>query len=495
MKEDCLPFHLWLPPEPEPQFFCYQPGPGRRAPLRLFFYANSQHQSPKHMPYQSISPVRHRYLQRDYLGNRSEDNSPLGSYHHDVQQWVRTSKERMHQHCHSLPIAVANPRLLSVAIDDIGRRRILSEEEASIPNWYPWEWLREIQKRILNGSFRRGKYTKHKIPKPGKKGFRTIEVPPDETRIVARNLSSLLTPVLDPDFYHFSLGFRPKRSPAHCLATARSMIERGMHHMVACDIRDAFGTIPKQRLLQILRSRLHQSSVMGLIEELLDRNRKRGIPQGLALSPICLNVYLDHLLDHSWGEQFPGTVLVRYADDLAVFCDTHESAVDCYAALQNRIETIGMQIKESQDEAIFDLSSGEHVNWIGFKMQWANGKLGVHVNESSWYKLEARLLELKYKRDKGEPLTDQNVASTGFQWLVQKALGVREPQVSSVAEQIRQLADDCGLNMTEFTDEDAQAAWQTGQSVAKRARKDVSLWLPQGLTPQQISATVNPQSY
>jgi hypothetical protein len=88
-------------------------------------------------------------------------------------------------------------------------------------------------------------------------------------------------------------------------------------------------------------------------------------------------------------------------------------------------------------------------------------------------------LEQKYERDQGESLTEHDVASIGFQWLVQKAVGVREPQVSSVAEQIRQLADHCGLNMSEFTDEDAQEAWQTGRSVAKRAQADVSKWLPE----------------
>ena len=434
------------------------------------------------MPYQSISPLRHRYLQRDYLGNRSEEVDPIVSYGEDVSDWARTEKSRMYEHCQSLLKAVANPRMLAIALDQVFRAKILSDTtDVEFLNWYwyRWNWLREIQKRILNGSFRPGSYKKHKIPKPGKTGFRTIEVPPDDTRIVARNLSSTLTPLLDPDFYDLSMGFRPKRSPAHCVMAASSLIKQGMHYMVACDIRDAFGTVPKKRMLQILSSRLHQSPVMGLIEELLDPNRKRGIPQGLSFSPICLNVYLDHLLDRWWVKNFPSAVLVRYADDLAIFCDTHESAVDCYAALRDRIETIGMQIKESQDEAIFDLSSGDHVNWIGFNLRWANGKTRVQVSESSWYKLEAKLLERKCKRDKGESLTGQDVASIGFQWLVQKALGVRKTQVHSVAEQIRQLADHCGLNMTEFTDEVAEDAWQSGREMVNRAHQDVSQWLPE----------------
>ncbi|WP_218934130.1 reverse transcriptase domain-containing protein [Rosistilla ulvae] len=368
--------------------------------------------------------------------------------------------------------------MLAIAIDNIGRRRIIRDEYASLPNWYPWDWLREIKNQLLDGSFRRGKYTKYKIPKPGKKGSRTIEVPPDETRIVARNLSNLLTPILDPDFYDFSMGFRPKRSPAHCVMTAKSMIERGMHHMVACDIRDAFGTVPKNRMLQILRSRLHQSPVMGLIEELLDRNRKRGIPQGLSFSPICLNVYLDHLLDRWWCKNFPDTMLVRYADDLAVFCDTQETANQCFDALRNRIVKIGMQINESSHEAINDLACGDRVNWTGFNLRSVNGELRVRVNESSWCKLEANLLEQKHKHEKDESLTGFEVASIGMSWMTQKALGVSKAEVPVVAERVRVLADQCGMNMSEFTDEAAQAAWKTGRRVAERAQVDVSHWLP-----------------
>lgn len=216
----------------------------------------------------------------------------------------------------------------------------------------------------------------------------------------------------------------------------------------------------------------------GSLDNLVRANptRKKGVPQGLSISPICLNVYLDRMLDNWWGKKFPETVLVRYADDIAIFCDTHESAVDCYVALQKRIETIGMKIKESQDEAIYDLSSGNHVDWVGFNLRCSNGEMRVRLSESSWYKLEAKLMEQKHK---GESITDFDVASIGFQWLIQKALGVREAEVLVSAKRIRKLADDCGLNMSKFTDEDALEAWQTGQIVAKRAQDDVSQWLPQ----------------
>ena len=123
------------------------------------------------------------------------------------------AKNRMHEHCQSLLCVVANPRMLARSIDDIGRKKILGDEgPAGLPGWYPWSWLRELQTRVLNGRFRSGKYQKFQHPKIGKEGFRTIEIPDTESRILARSLCNVLTPILDPDFNALSFGFRPGRS-------------------------------------------------------------------------------------------------------------------------------------------------------------------------------------------------------------------------------------------------------------------------------------------
>jgi len=99
-------------------FFSVGAGQTCSAPIvTLFTQIKAQH-----MPYQSISSQRHYYLQRDYLGNRSEFVAPIKSYQEDVEQWALTAKNRMHEHCQSLLKAAANPRLLAEAINQIGRR-------------------------------------------------------------------------------------------------------------------------------------------------------------------------------------------------------------------------------------------------------------------------------------------------------------------------------------------------------------------------------------
>ena len=50
----------------------------------------------------------------------------------------------------------------------------------------------------------------------------------------------------------------------------------------------------------------------------------------------------------------------------------------------------------------------------------------------------------------------------------------------SIAEKIRDLIMQCGLEMSMFTDEVAQEAWEQGHLHWQKARQDVVGWLPQG---------------
>ena len=268
------------------------------------------------MSYQSISPKQHRYLARDYLTNRSEKANPLKSYALDVKGWAQTSVPNMREHCSRLLETAINPPMLGEAIKDIGRKKLIGDDlQSNNPKGLPWYWLRELNKRVLSNEYRGGKYKKCRIPKPGKSGVRTIEVPGRDARVLARSLCNVLTPILDPHFYPLSIGFRPKRCPTHGLAAAKLLCSQNKLHVVTCDIQNAFGMIPKKRMLEILSSRLHQSNAMGLIEELLIPSRKKGIPQGISISPLCMNVYLDHWFDHWFTNMFPSRMMYLHSSD------------------------------------------------------------------------------------------------------------------------------------------------------------------------------------
>lgn len=421
-------------------------------------------------------------LRRVYLSNRVIDGcNPEVAYQIAVDGWALKSKAKRHEHCQSLLQAVANPMRLDASLRELHTKLRLTNDEQEWLCGDPsckWMWLRGVQDELLRRDFSAGKSRKFKIPKPGKAGFRTIEVPSTKTRIVAKTMLKVLAPLLDPDFHPLSIGFRPGRSALHGLAAAEQLVERGLTHWVKCDIRDAFGQIPMPTLMDVLSSRLHGSSIMWLIEEVLGKDRKRGIPQGVAISPLAMNVYLDHFLDHWWVKRFPETCLIRYADDILIACPTRQSAVEAFNALDQRATTIGMPIKEKLTDALFDLSSGDVVGWLGFEIKMTQDELDFSLGVNSWDRLEFKLQEFKVREEKGETFTRDEINSIGFGRVCQKAVAIEKHQITAVAQQIRELAEEANLDMTGFTDDDARKAWSIGRSKWNEAREDVIPWLP-----------------
>ena len=414
------------------------------------------------------------------IDNRGGDFYPFESHQTLIDKWAYLSRARTHAYCQDLLKMAANPTLLMIALEELGRNQLLGESGNAEFSSQIWAWLRDIQKRLLSGTFRRGPYRQVQIPKAGKTGFRTIEVPPDETRIVSRNLSNILSPMLDRDFYPLSIGFRPGRSPLHGLAALDLLLQRGLTYLVACDLQNAFGELPKKRALQILSSRIHASPVMRLVEEILDRHRKKGVPQGISISPLALNLFLDHQLDHWWVKNHGDTVLIRYADDILIACPSHESAVASYTALRDRIQTIGMKVKENKDEAIFDLVNGDVADFLGFRVRLNScGGMQTSINDTSWDKLEIKLAETSYKQiEMCEPVLADQARSVGLGWLQQKAIAIDEAQLPSIVARVRDLGYLYDLDMTLLTDEEAHFGWTSGQDQWLRAKRQVLPWIP-----------------
>ncbi len=421
-------------------------------------------------------------LQSCYLSNRVRElYGPLEAYKLAVKEWALFSADRKHEHCQTLLAAVANPMMLNISLEKLMPKLIRRDADLELflhDSSAKWNWLRGLQRDLLENSFRRGKYEKYKIAKPGNSGFRTIEVPNSEARIVARTLVSVLEPLVDPLFYPLSVGFRPGRSVLHGIAAAEQLLQRGLTHWVTCDIRDAFGQVPKQPLMDVLASRLHGSSVMRLVREILDVHRKRGIPQGIAISPLAMNVYLDHFLDRWWTERFPHTCLVRYADDIMIACPSRQLAIAAFEALEIRGTAIGMPVKEKQTDAVLDLTKGDVVDWLGFRIRLCGDDMKVTLGTKSRERLEFKLKEVQTRKCGGETYSREDIASIGFGRMLEKAIAFGEQQVPAAAVKIRDLANEVNLDMSGFTNERAQLAWSLGQQKWQEAREKVTDWLP-----------------
>lgn len=258
---------------------------------------------------------------------------------------------------------------------------------------------------VLSSSIQAGTYRPELdwlrwIDKANGPGKRCLVIQSIVDRVVQRAAYVVLQPLFDKLFVVESFGFRPKRERLHALALIEqqltSKIQRGW---LAHDIRDAYGHVHLQRLFALLRDYLPDTRLMVFLETVLTSNKVSGLRQGGPLSPLMLNFYLHHLLDLPWRTKCPDSVLVRYADDLCCGAMDVESAVARDKALRSMLEPVGMNLKATCDDAVKDLSRGDHLEFLGYRVDVCDGKFRVQILNQSWQRLRQKLRLAHCKND------------------------------------------------------------------------------------------------
>ena len=95
-----------------------------------------------------------------------------------------------------------------------------------------------------------------------------------------------------------------------------------------------------------------------------------GTPQGGVISPLLSNIYL-HVLDTVWTQRYAHVgVLVRYADDFVVMCDTKAACEQAEQRVREIFARLGLELHPEKTRRV-DLSRGRG----GFDF------LGCHVHK------------------------------------------------------------------------------------------------------------------
>lgn len=265
-----------------------------------------------------------------------------------------------------------------------------------VPHHLVWQACRGLRDEIRSGTYELGNEAIHRISKGPGRGKRPLILQSILDRVVQRSCVEILQPVLDPQFDPRSFGYRPRqkkspqRAPAaqHALATVEHIARAESRWVwVVVDVKDAFGSVPLHRLLDIVRSYLPDDKLAAFLKTILGGAKMPGLRQGGPLSPLLLNLYLHHLLDRKWRKLHPSIPLVRYADDLLLLCRSAEEAGHVYDDLVKLLQPAGMLLKESKQEAVRDLAAGAAVAYMGFRICKREKRLRYGLTANAWFAL------------------------------------------------------------------------------------------------------------
>ena len=219
------------------------------------------------------------------------------------------------------------------------------------------------------------------IPKPGREELTTALDSccsrPDRSRRLRRSSSSrslrLTCSVL-------------VRVPSQALGStmrSRSSIDEawgGRRWVLESDVADCFEAIPHSRLMSAIEERIVDRHILkllramlraGVMEDQTVRRSDAGTPQGGVISPCLCNVYL-HRLDRQWTERGHG-VLVRYADDVVVMCQSRQEAERALDALRVILSELGLTLKDAKTRIVELREGGEGLDFLGFHHRWVRG--------------------------------------------------------------------------------------------------------------------------
>lgn len=235
-------------------------------------------------------------------------------------------------------------------------------------------------------------------------GIRLLGIPAVRDRIVQQALADLLTPIFDPGFHPSSYGYRPKRSAHDAIDKATLFIRQyNRRHVVDMDLSKCFDTLDHELIIQSIRKRVTDGSILELINKFLKsgvmvegslHETTVGSPQGGVISPLIANIYLDYFDQEMMKRNHR---IVRYADDILILCCSKKAAENALSTAEKLLE---QQLKLTINRNKTHIAhSDEGIKFLGVEVV-------SHYTRIQSKKLKGFKEKLKRmsKRNSGKPL-------------------------------------------------------------------------------------------
>ena len=156
-------------------------------------------------------------------------------------------------------------------------------------------------------------------------------------RVFNQALYRVLYQIFDKGFIHDSYSCRKQKGTHKGVERLSLFIKRITHnhtkpaYALKCDVRKFFDNISHEILLKIIKRKIYEADVYGLIEQIINSFHVKsgvGLPLGNVTSQLFANVYLNEL-DQFIKHNLKVKYYLRYCDDFIIL-DTEEGSLNEY---------------------------------------------------------------------------------------------------------------------------------------------------------------------
>jgi RNA-directed DNA polymerase len=200
------------------------------------------------------------------------------------------------------------------------------------------------------------------IPKPHGGGTRILGIPTVGDRVAQTVVALTLEARTESIFHEDSYGYRPMRSALDAVARCRQRCQT-RNWVLDLDVQKFFDSVDHGLMIKAVEANTDQRWVVLYVKRWLTAPmqmpdgalaaRDRGTPQGSAVSPVLANLFMHYAFDSWLAREFPTVQFERYADDAVVHCVTERQARQVWAALAERMDSVGLRLHPDKTKIVY----------------------------------------------------------------------------------------------------------------------------------------------